>query len=98
MQRDQSENIADPSTPQTCYLIGHPIGHSLSPLIHSVAYEATGLDWHYAVMDVLERDLDAVLAGIDGVNVVGVNVTIPHKQAIFRRVDSLTETARAVGG
>ena len=97
MQRDQSENIADPSSPQTCYLIGHPIGHSLSPLIHSAAYEATGLDWHYAVMDVLEGDLDAVLAGIDGVNVVGVNVTIPHKQAIFRRVDSLTETARAVG-
>lgn len=97
MQRDQPGNIPALSSQRTCFLIGHPIGHSLSPVIHSAAYEATGLDWHYGVIDVLEADLDAVLAGVDGEKVVGVNVTIPHKQAVFLRVDELTETARAVG-
>jgi len=97
MQRDLSGNIPAPSMPRTCFLIGHPIGHSLSPVIHSAAYESLGMDWHYAVMDVLEENIDAVLAGIDGDKVVGINVTIPHKQAVFRRVDSLTDTARAVG-
>ena len=84
-------------SPRTCFLIGHPIGHSLSPVIHSAAYEAVGLNWHYAVMDVLEADLDAVLSGIDGERVVGVNVTIPHKQAVYQRLDALPETAKAVG-
>lgn len=81
----------------TCILIGHPIGHSLSPIIHKAAYAALGMDWHYGLMDVLEHDLDAVLAGIDGQRVVGANVTIPYKQAVFERVDERSPTAEAVG-
>lgn len=80
-----------------CVLIGHPVGHSLSPVIHSAAYRELDLDWHYAVMDVLESDLDAVLGTIDGDRLVGANVTIPYKQAVFERVDVLTDTAQAVG-
>ena len=80
-----------------CVLIGHPVGHSLSPLIHRAAYRALDLDWHYAAMDILESDLDAVLSGIDGERMVGANVTIPYKQAVFERVDTCTEMAKAVG-
>ena len=82
---------------KTCFLIGHPTGHSLSPTIHQAAYGALDMNWHYALMDVLEPDLDAVLAGIDGERIVGANVTIPHKQAVYERVDELSDTARAVG-
>lgn len=81
----------------TCLLIGHPIGHSLSPLIHRAGYTQLGLDWHYAAMDVLEHDLDVVLESIDGSGLMGVNVTIPYKQAVHDRVDVLTPTAEAVG-
>ena len=80
-----------------CVLIGHPVSHSLSPVIHSAAYRELDLDWHYAVMDVLESDLDAVLGTIDSDRLVGANVTIPYKQAVFERVDVLTDTAQAVG-
>lgn len=82
---------------RTCVLIGHPVGHSLSPVIHKAAYAALGLDWHYAVMDVLEPDLDAVLSQMDGQRLVGANITIPYKQAVHARVDQLTPTAEAVG-
>lgn len=87
----------DPTPVHSCILIGHPIGHSLSPIIHNAAYAALGMDWHYGLMDVLEHDLDAVLAGIDGQRVVGANVTIPYKQAVFDRVDERSPTAEAVG-
>jgi len=97
MHSSDSDHITGTSTPRTCFLIGHPIGHSLSPVIHGAAYRALDMDWHYGAMDVLEADLDAVLEGVDGDRVVGLNVTIPHKQAVHQRVDELTETARAVG-
>lgn len=87
----------DPTPVHSCILIGHPIGHSLSPIIHNAAYAALGIEWHYGLMDVLEHDLDAVLAGIDGQRVVGANVTIPYKQAVFERVDERSPTAEAVG-
>lgn len=97
MQRTPS--IIDTHDPPTrsCFLIGHPVGHSLSPLIHRTAYESLGLDWHYGLMDVLEADLPSVLAAIDGVRVVGANVTIPYKQRVFELLDDCTDTARAVG-
>ncbi|MDA0873675.1 MAG: shikimate dehydrogenase [Bacteroidetes bacterium] len=97
MQRHQLY-IDTPIPPsRSCFLIGHPVGHSLSPLIHRAAYAALGLDWHYGLMDVLEPDLPAVLAGVDGQRIVGANVTIPYKERVFRLLDDCTETARAVG-
>jgi len=87
----------DPTPVRTCILIGHPVSHSLSPVIHKAAYEALGMNWHYALMDVLRDDVAGVLAGVDGNRVVGANVTIPHKQAVFDCVDRCTPTAEAVG-
>ncbi len=87
----------DPTPARTCFLIGHPVGHSLSPVIHKAAYCELGMDWHYGLMDVLPGDVGGVLSGIDGERVVGVNVTIPHKQEACEQVDRLTTTAAAVG-
>lgn len=97
MQRPVSNTDTPVPATRSCFLIGHPVGHSLSPLIHRAAYSALGLDWHYGLMDVLEADLPAVLSAIDGTRVVGANVTIPYKQHVFRLLDDCSETARAVG-
>ena len=97
MQRTPSDNDTPDPASRSCFLIGHPVGHSLSPLIHRTAYEALGMGWHYGLMDVLEADLPSVLAAIDGARVVGANVTIPYKQRVFELLDACTDTARAVG-
>ncbi|MBS1249311.1 MAG: Shikimate dehydrogenase (NADP(+)) [Chloroflexi bacterium] len=81
-------------------LIGYPIHASLSPKIHKAALEETGLAGHYrlypvppgephALADMLER----VRAG----EIHGLNVTIPHKQAVIPLLDELSETAAAIG-
>ena len=95
-RRTSGHNQPIPGT-RSCFLIGHPVHHSLSPIIHQAAYRALGMDWFYGLMDVLEPDLPAVLEGIDGDRVVGANVTIPYKQRVFDLLDECTETARAVG-
>ena len=97
MQHTPSNSDTPIGATRSCFLVGHPVGHSLSPLIHRTAYEALGLNWHYGLMDVLEADLPAVLSGIDGQRVVGANVTIPYKQRVFELLDDCTDTARAVG-
>lgn len=97
MQRQTPGHTQPIPGTRSCFLIGHPVQHSLSPIIHQAAYRALGMDWFYGLMDVLEPDLPAVLQGIDGERVVGANVTIPYKQRVFELLDDCTETATAVG-
>lgn len=84
------------STRLLCVL-GHPVGHSLSPRIHNAALAGAGIDAVYLAFDVApERFADAV-TGLRAAGFLGANVTIPHKQAALAVVDELTEEARAVG-
>ena len=52
-------------TPRRAAVLGHPVSHSLSPVLHGAAYEALGLDWSYEAIDVDESDLEEFLAGLD---------------------------------
>ena len=65
-------------------VIGHPIEHSLSPLMHNAALAALGLDYVYLPFVVKPEDLQAAIAGFTALQLVGFNVTIPHKQAILQ--------------
>jgi shikimate dehydrogenase len=77
-------------------VLGSPVGHSLSPLLHRAAYAALGLDWRY---DAVECDADALPGLVDGLGPewVGLSVTMPGKRAALARADSRTERATAVG-
>jgi shikimate dehydrogenase len=78
-------------------VIGHPIGHTLSPRMHNAAFAASGLDYVYVAMDVRPEDLPVAVAGLRALNFRGFNVTMPHKETILSLLDELDEAARVSG-
>ena len=78
-------------------LIGHPVGHSLSPAMHNAAFAADGLDFVYVCLDVDPHDLPAAVRGLAASKLRGFNVTMPHKRAMIPLVDELDESARVSG-
>jgi shikimate dehydrogenase len=82
---------------RVCALLGHPVGHSLSPAIHNAAFEALGLPFVYVAHDVAPADLGAALRGALACGYRGLSVTIPHKVAALSLVDEVDEAGRIVG-
>jgi shikimate dehydrogenase len=78
-------------------VIGDPISHSLSPLIHNAALAAMGLDFAYLPFAIKPADLERAIAGFTAIGVQGFNITIPHKQAIMPLLSEVTAVAQAVG-
>ncbi len=78
-------------------VIGDPVTHSLSPVIHNAALRALGLDYVYLPLPVKSTDLQVALAGFTAIGLVGFNVTIPHKQAIIPLLQEVSPIAQAVG-
>ncbi len=78
-------------------VIGNPIGHSLSPVMHNAALEEMGSDFVYVAFPVEELALSTAIAGFKSIGVHGFSVTIPHKQTIMAELFHISELARAVG-
>ncbi len=83
-------------------LIGYPLGHSLSPQMHAAALKALGLEGEYRLFPVApdaswQARLRDLLEKMRQGELHGLNVTIPHKQAVIPFLDALTPTARAIG-
>ena len=74
---------------QVLAVIGDPIGHSLSPVMHNAAFQTLGLDCIYIPCRVRPEQLNSAVTGIRALNFKGVNVTIPHKQAIVSQLDEI---------
>ncbi|MDQ2952859.1 MAG: shikimate dehydrogenase, partial [Chloroflexota bacterium] len=79
------------------YLLGHPVGHSLSPAVHNAAFKALGLPHRYSLKDTKPEGLAGAIAALRSDPALGANVTIPHKEQAMRLVDELGEEARAIG-
>ncbi|MDO4268306.1 MAG: shikimate dehydrogenase [Eubacteriales bacterium] len=84
-------------TTMVCGVMGCPVGHSMSPLMHNFFAEQTGLDLVYVPFPVEPGQVKAAVAGAHALNIRGINVTVPHKQAVMEAVCSLDESAKAVG-
>jgi len=78
-------------------VIGHPVGHSLSPLLHNAAFDALGLDWVSVAFSVPAGEAAAALAGMRALGVVGLSVTMPHKHDAADLVDECTPVAQRLG-
>jgi len=78
-------------------IIGHPIGHSLSPLIHNTAFRHQGLNYVYMAMEITPENLSKGLRGLTALGCVGANVTIPYKEDVLPHMNHLSEVAKAIG-
>ncbi|MEM6647065.1 MAG: shikimate dehydrogenase, partial [Bacteroidota bacterium] len=78
-------------------LLGYPVAHSLSPLIHNTAFRAQGLDFVYTASPVEANHVETAVFGLKALGAAGANVTIPHKQAVLPLMDTLSDRAQAIG-
>ncbi len=78
-------------------VIGNPISHSLSPIMHEAAFKALGKSCAYLPMLVEPNQLDAALKGAAALGFTGLNVTIPFKEQVIPYLTELTDGARAIG-
>lgn len=78
-------------------VIGDPIAHTLSPAMHNAALEHLGLDYVYVPFWVKPQQLGVAIAGLDALNVVGFNVTLPHKETILPYLADVSDLAQQVG-
>lgn len=84
-------------TPRTFGVIGDPIAHSLSPIIHNAAFDAQRINAVYLRLHVKPRDLHNVVLAMTLADIEGCNVTTPHKQTIIQYLDKLDKSAIAAG-
>jgi shikimate dehydrogenase len=77
-------------------VIGDPIEHSLSPVLHNAAYAALGLDWAYVPFRVRAGEAPAALDAMRAFDLAGLSVTMPHKADAAAACDELTDTAAAL--
>jgi shikimate dehydrogenase len=80
-----------------CGIIGDPLGHTMSPAMHNAAFKSLGLDYVYVPFKVKSMELRKAIEGIRGLNLRGVNVTIPHKVAVVQLLDKLDPLAERIG-
>jgi shikimate dehydrogenase len=84
-------------------VIGYPIGHSLSPVMHNAALsqmqssQIQNSDFVYVAFPIAPDDLTTAVRGFEAIGVEGFSVTIPHKQAIMSELVQISELARAIG-
>ncbi|HEY2428849.1 MAG TPA: shikimate dehydrogenase [Acidimicrobiales bacterium] len=82
---------------QVAAVIGSPVRHSLSPVVHNAAFAAAGLDWVYLAFDVDEAGVGAALTGARALGIRGLSVTMPLKASVAAAVDRLTPEAASLG-
>ncbi len=78
-------------------IIGFPIGHSISPVFQQAALDHHGIDATYRAWEVAPADLPVFLEGVRSPDFLGINVTVPHKEAVMSHLDSVDEWARLAG-
>lgn len=80
-----------------CFIIGHPVAHSRSPMIHGHWLAEHGLNGSYERVDVPPGEVAAFIARIRSGEFAGGNVTVPNKEAVLPLLDHVSETARRMG-
>ncbi|WP_270887858.1 shikimate dehydrogenase [Pedococcus sp. 5OH_020] len=83
--------------PRRAAVLGRPVSHSLSPVLHSAGYRSLGLaEWSYGAHEVGETELAAWVGALDG-SWRGLSLTMPLKEVAFKVATSVTDTARVTG-
>ena len=80
-----------------CGLIANPVEHSMSPMMHNFFAERTGLNLAYVPFKVEEHRVEEAVKGAYALNILGLNVTVPHKQRVMKYLEELDQDAQAIG-
>lgn len=78
-------------------VLGSPVAHSKSPLLHGFWLKQFGIQGHYVPIDVMAADLEQVLQTLPKMGFVGANVTLPHKEKILSIADQISDRAALIG-
>ncbi len=78
-------------------VIGHPIEHSMSPIMHNIVINDLKLDYVYLAFDIEPQDLRKAIDGFRALNIKGISVTIPYKEAIMEYLDEIDPIAKNIG-
>lgn len=84
-------------TTKICGIIGDPVEHTLSPAMHNAAFKALRLDFVYVTFKVDREELRNAISGVRSLGIHGLNVTMPHKNAVVNYLDDLDSTAKFIG-
>ena len=82
---------------RVCGLIANPVEHSMSPMMHNFFAQRTGVNLAYVPFKVEEDQVGDAVKGAYALNILGMNVTVPHKQRVMNFLSELDEDARAIG-
>lgn len=78
-------------------LLGSPVAHSISPMMHNEAFAQLGLDYAYLAFDVNEEELETAIEGLRAMKIKGFNLTMPNKNRMCRLCDKLSPVAQITG-
>ncbi len=78
-------------------VIGNPVGHSLSPVMHNSSFAALGMDWVYVPLHTPQDQMEAAVRGLTALGFQGANVTVPYKEKVIPYLDGLSADAAAIG-
>ena len=78
-------------------IIGSPIKHSLSPVLHNYWFEKYGIDADYSIIETNEKDIADIVKKIKDKSLDGINVTLPYKQKIIHYVEKIVNDAEITG-
>ena len=82
---------------RTCGLIGNPVKHTMSPLIHNSLASMTGINMVYVPFEVKEKELKNAIKGAVALDIQGMNVTIPYKTDVIPFLEDVDPLAKAIG-
>ena len=82
---------------KVCGVIGDPIEHTMSPVMHNAAFKNKGVDYVYLPFRVKKEELGRAIEGMRALNIRGLNITIPHKVAVIQFLDELDPLADKIG-
>lgn len=85
------------ATTRVAAVLGSPVRHSLSPVLHNAAFAALGLDWAYVAFEVREAEAEPALRGAAALGLAGLSITMPLKDVAARVCDELSPRAATLG-
>ena len=92
-----ANNLVISGKTRLCGIIGDPIEHTMSPVMHNAAFRQMGVDYLYVPFKVKQGELAKAIDGVRALNIRGLNVTIPHKVAVIQFLDKLDHLAERIG-